>query len=57
MYKRQVYRSYIKGIKTGSTYAAGRNFVSAAVNDNGESFIAVVLGCPWDCLLYTSRCV
>ena len=43
-----VYRSYIKGIKTGSTYAAGRNFVSAAVNDNGESFIAVVLGCPWD---------
>lgn len=43
-----VYRSYIKGIKTGSTYAAGRNFVSAAVNDAGESFIGVVLGCPWD---------
>lgn len=43
-----VYRSYIKGIKTGSTYAAGRNFVSAAVNDAGESFIAAVLGCPWD---------
>lgn len=43
-----VYRSYIKGIKTGSTHAAGRNFVSAAVNDAGESFIGVVLGCPWD---------
>ncbi len=43
-----VYRSYIRGIKTGSTHAAGRNFVSAAVNDAGESFIGVVLGCPWD---------
>lgn len=43
-----MYRSYIKGIKTGSTYDAGRNFVSAAVNEAGESFIGVVLGCPWD---------
>ena len=43
-----MYRSYIKGIKTGSTYDAGRNFVSAAVNDAGESFIGVVLGCPWE---------
>ena len=43
-----MYRSYIKGIKTGSTYDAGRNFVSAAVNDVGESFIGVVLGCPWE---------
>ena len=43
-----VYRSYIRGIKTGSTHAAGRNFVSAAVNDAGESFIGVVLGAPWD---------
>ena len=49
MYKRQaVYRSYIKGIKTGSTQAAGRNFVSAAVNDKGETYIGVVLGAPWD---------
>ena len=43
-----VYRSYIKGIKTGSTQAAGRNFVSAAVNDKGETYIGVVLGAPWD---------
>lgn len=43
-----VYRPYIKGMKTGSTFAAGRNFVSAAVNERGESFIGVVLGCPYD---------
>ena len=43
-----VYRSYIKGIKTGSTQAAGRNFVSAAVNDKGETYTGVVLGAPWD---------
>ena len=43
-----VYRPYIKGIKTGSTKAAGRNFISAAVNDRGESYIGVVLGAPWD---------
>ncbi|NCC07232.1 MAG: D-alanyl-D-alanine carboxypeptidase [Clostridia bacterium] len=43
-----VYRDYIHGIKTGSTLSAGRNFVSAATNSNGESFIGVVLGCPWD---------
>ncbi|MEG2697828.1 MAG: serine hydrolase [Ruthenibacterium sp.] len=43
-----VYRSYITGMKTGSTHAAGRNFVSAATNDKGESYIGVVLGCPWD---------
>ncbi len=41
-----VYRPYIKGVKTGSTFAAGRNFVSVAVNERGESFIGVVLGCP-----------
>lgn len=43
-----VYRGYIKGVKTGSTEAAGRNFCSAAVNDAGESFIGVVLGAPWE---------
>ena len=26
----------------------GRNFVSAAVNDKGETYIGVVLGAPWD---------
>lgn len=43
-----VYRSYIKGIKTGSTEAAGRCFASAAVNDRGETYIGVVLGTPYD---------
>lgn len=43
-----VYRSYIKGVKTGSTHDAGRNFASAAVNDKGETYIGVVLGAPWD---------
>lgn len=43
-----VYRGYIKGVKTGSTTDAGRNYVSAAVNDNGETYLGVVLGCPWD---------
>ncbi|MEG1154041.1 MAG: hypothetical protein RSD61_05845, partial [Ruthenibacterium sp.] len=43
-----VYRSYIRGMKTGSTMSAGRNFVSSAVNDKGETFIGVVLGCPYD---------
>jgi len=43
-----VYRSYIKGIKTGSTIAAGRCFASAAVNDRGETYIGVVLGTPFE---------
>ncbi|MEG1075281.1 MAG: serine hydrolase [Ruthenibacterium sp.] len=43
-----VYRSYIRGMKTGSTMSAGRNFVSSAINDKGETFIGVVLGCPYD---------
>lgn len=43
-----VYRPYIKGMKTGSTVAAGRCFASAAVNDRGESYIGVVLGTPYD---------
>lgn len=43
-----VYRAYIKGMKTGSTEAAGRCFASAAVNDRGETYIGVVLGTPWE---------
>ncbi len=43
-----VYRGYIKGMKTGSTEAAGRCFVSAAVNERGEAYIGVVLGTPYD---------
>jgi D-alanyl-D-alanine carboxypeptidase (penicillin-binding protein 5/6) len=43
-----IYRSYIRGIKTGSTEAAGRNFVSVGTNANGESYLCVVLGCPYD---------
>lgn len=35
-----MYRSYIKGIKTGSTYDAGRNFVSAAVNEAAKALLA-----------------
>ncbi len=44
----EAYRPYIQGIKTGSTYAAGRTLASAAVNDNGETYFAIVLGAPWD---------
>ena len=43
-----VYRSYIRGMKTGSTEAAGRCFASVAVNDRGETYLGVVLGTPWD---------
>lgn len=43
-----VYRSYIKGMKTGSTEAAGRCFASVAVNDRGETYLGVVLGTPWE---------
>lgn len=43
-----VFRDYIRGVKTGSTEAAGRNFISAATNGNGESFLCVVLGCPYE---------
>ncbi|MDO5602919.1 MAG: D-alanyl-D-alanine carboxypeptidase family protein [Oscillospiraceae bacterium] len=42
-----VYRSYIQGIKTGSTIEAGRNFVSTATQ-NGTTYLAVVLGSPWE---------
>ncbi len=43
-----VYRDYIKGIKTGSTYNAGRTLATAAVNDRGETYIGVVLGAPYE---------
>lgn len=43
-----VYRDYFRGMKTGSTMEAGRNYVSSAVSPTGESFIGVVLGSPWE---------
>ncbi len=43
-----VYRDYIVGMKTGSTYEAGRTLASAAVNDRGETYIGVVLGTPYE---------
>ena len=39
--------SYIKGIKTGTTDAAGRCLVSAAQKD-GLTYISVLLGCPME---------
>ncbi len=44
----EAYRSYILGIKTGSTYAAGRTLASAAINDKGETYFTVTLGAPWE---------
>ncbi len=43
-----VYRDYIVGMKTGSTYEAGRTLASAAVNSRGETYIGVVLGTPYE---------
>lgn len=43
-----VYRSYIRGLKTGSMMDAGRCFASVSVNDNGETYVCVVLGSTWD---------
>ncbi len=43
-----VYRDYIKGMKTGATTAAGRTFASVAVNDDGETYIGIVLGSPYN---------
>ncbi len=43
-----VYRDYIAGMKTGSTYEAGRTLATAAINDNGETYIGVVLGTPYE---------
>ncbi len=39
----EYYRSYIKGIKTGSLPEAGHNFVSTS-SKNGENYILVVMG-------------
>ena len=41
-----LYREYVKGIKTGSTEEAGRNFVTVCQAD-GESYILVVMGAPY----------
>lgn len=43
-----VYKSYVRGVKTGSTYDAGRCLVTTALNDKGETYLMVVLGCPYD---------
>lgn len=42
-FKGSVYRSYIRGIKTGTLPEAGANFVSTA-SQNGENYLTVVLG-------------
>ena len=41
-----LYREYIKGLKTGSTEEAGRNFVTVCEAD-GERYILVVMGAPY----------
>jgi D-alanyl-D-alanine carboxypeptidase (penicillin-binding protein 5/6) len=41
------YTSYIRGIKTGTTDAAGRCLVSAAQKD-GYTYVSVLLGCPME---------
>ena len=41
-----LYRSYIQGLKTGSTEEAGRNFVTVC-EANGERYILVVMGAPY----------
>ena len=41
-----LYREYVKGIKTGSTEEAGRNFVTVCEAD-GERYILVVMGAPY----------
>ena len=41
-----LYRSYINGLKTGSTPDAGRNFVTVC-EANGERYILVVMGAPY----------
>ncbi len=42
----ELYRSYIRGLKTGSTEEAGRNFVTVCEKD-GEKYILVVMGAPY----------
>ena len=41
-----LYRDYVKGLKTGSTEEAGRNFVTVCEAD-GERYILVVMGAPY----------
>lgn len=48
------YRSYVKGMKTGSLPEAGHNFVSVC-QKNGESYILVVMGAFADGNLLTSN--
>ena len=42
-----VYRSYIQGIKTGSTPEAGFNLISTAKQD-GQTYMLVVMGTPYE---------
>ncbi|MDD3429987.1 MAG: D-alanyl-D-alanine carboxypeptidase [Oscillospiraceae bacterium] len=42
-----VYRSYIRGLKTGSTPEAGYNLVTSASQD-GENYLLVVMGTPYE---------
>ena len=42
----ELYRSYIQGMKTGSTEEAGRNFTTVC-EANGERYILVVMGAPY----------
>ena len=41
------YTNYIRGIKTGTIDESGRCLVSAA-EKNGQSYVAVVMGCPME---------
>ena len=42
-----VYRSYVQGIKTGSTPEAGYNLISTATLD-GQNYMLVVMGTPYE---------
>ena len=42
-----VYRSYVQGIKTGSTPEAGYNLISTAQMD-GQTYMLVVMGTPYE---------
>ncbi|MDD2992048.1 MAG: D-alanyl-D-alanine carboxypeptidase [Pygmaiobacter sp.] len=42
-----VYRSYIRGIKTGSTPEAGYNLITTATKD-GQTYLLVVMGTPYE---------
>ncbi|MBC5582433.1 D-alanyl-D-alanine carboxypeptidase [Anaerofilum sp. BX8] len=43
----EVYRSYIQGIKTGSTPEAGYNLITTAKKD-GQTYMLVVMGTPYE---------